>query len=136
VLAVLYSLCDPCYDIIIKNGGPIMYNGLWSVEFETTGEYGTGRYGTGVVVINENSILGGDAAYYYKGTWEITSGKIKGELLVIRYDSNGISVFGDISQFNLMIDGDINEYQFVAVGSIADNPQDQIRFTGTKREDL
>ena len=84
-----------------KNGGPIMLNGLWTVEFTTT----INRYGRGVLVINEGRLLGGDNGYYYTGTCNIDGNSFDGEISVIRYDENFISVFGDISHFQLDFEG-------------------------------
>ena len=109
-----------------------MFNGLWTVEFIST----INRYGRGVLVINENRLLGGDDGYYYFGTCNITGNKINATITVIKYDENSTSVFGDISHFQLNINGEIDEYKFSAVGTITGNPQVQIEVVGTKKEDL
>ena len=106
-----------------------MFNGLWTVEFTST----INRYGRGVLVLNENRLLGGDDGYYYSGTLNITGNSINATIEVIRYDENSISVFGDISHFQLNINGAIDEYQFRAIGTIADMPQVEIKVIGTKR---
>jgi hypothetical protein len=109
-----------------------MFNGLWTVEFTST----INRYGRGVLVLNKNRLLGGDDGYYYSGTLNITGNKINATIEVLRYDENSISIFGNISHFHLNINGVIDEYQFRAIGTIADKPQIEIKVIGTKREDL
>jgi hypothetical protein len=52
------------------------------------------------------------------------------------YPKNSISVFGNISHFQLTFSGEIDKNRFEAVGNIADNPQAQIKIIGTKKEDL
>lgn len=109
-----------------------MFNGLWTVEFSST----INRYGRGVLVINDDRILGGDDGYYYFGTCEITDNNIHATITVIKYDPNSISVFGNINHFELILNGEIDENQFNAIGTIANNPQAQMRVVGTKKEDL
>ncbi len=109
-----------------------MFNGLWTVEFTTT----INRYGRGVLVINEGRLLGGDNGYYYTGTYNIDGNSFDGEISVIRYDENFISVFGDIGHFQLGFKGIISENEFNAVGNIISSPQVQIEIVGIKREDL
>lgn len=109
-----------------------MIDGLWTVEFSST----INRYGRGVLVINDDRILGGDDGYYYFGTCEITDNNIHATITVIKYDPNSISVFGNINHFELILNGEIDENQFNAIGTIANNPQAQMRVVGTKKEDL
>ncbi len=109
-----------------------MFDGLWTVEFRSTNN----DYGRGVVVINQNRILGGDDGYYYTGTCDINNNTIQGSINIIRYDVNSISVFGNIDHFELNIEGDINENQFTLVGNIDEIPDVQIRVIGSKKEDF
>lgn len=109
-----------------------MFDGLWTVEFIST----INRYGSGVLIVNDFRLLGGDDGYYYSGTCNIADNKIQATINVIKFNPNSISVFGDIDHFQLILNGEINEYQFNAIGTIADKPQVQIKVVGTKREDL
>ncbi len=110
-----------------------MYDGLWTVEFNSM----MNRYGRGILVINQNRLLGGDAGYYYVGTCNVNGSNIEGKVNIIRYDRNSVSVFGDIDHFELTFSGQIkDENLFDAIGIIANNPQTQIRIVGTKKEDL
>jgi len=110
-----------------------MFNGLWTIEFASM----TNRFGRGILVINQDRLLGGDAGYYYVGTCSITGRKIAGTVNVIRYDPNSISVLGGMDHFELIISGELkNDNQFEADGSITGRPTIQIRIIGNKKEDL
>lgn len=108
-----------------------MINGLWTVEFISTHK----RYGKGVLIINENRLLGGDEGYYYTGNCNITDNIITGTITIIRYDRNIISVFGDIDKFELNISGQINENMFNVIAHIDGHPEERIQVNGTKKED-
>lgn len=109
-----------------------MFNGLWTVEFVST----INRYGRGVLIINNGRLLGGDDGYYYTGTCEIIGNNINALITVIKYDPNSISVFGNINHFELTLNGEIDENQFTAIGTIPNNHQVKMKVVGTKKEDL
>jgi len=113
------------------------FNGLWTVEFIST----FNRAGQGVLVLNNGRLLGGDAGYYYSGTYKISgtmlSGtKIEGTVDVIRFDPMHLSVFGDIERFTLSFTGDIDDYHFTAAATIPNKTQFQIKFSGNKKENI
>ncbi|MBU4388723.1 MAG: hypothetical protein KKB23_04205 [Proteobacteria bacterium] len=109
-----------------------MFDGLWTVEFIST----INQYGSGVLIVNGDKLLGGDDGYYYSGTWTIRGNTIEATIAVLKHNPNSISVFGNIDHFQLNLIGEIDEYQFNATGTIVNNPQAQIKVVGTKREDL
>lgn len=110
-----------------------MYDGLWTIEFISM----INRYGRGVLVINQDRLLGGDAGYYYVGTCKISGNKIDGTVDVIQYDLNSASVLGNIDHFELTISGELKtENRLEAKGMIPSMPGVQIRIIGTKKEDL
>jgi hypothetical protein len=114
-----------------------MYNGLWTVEFISTIQNRTGK---GIIVISgkssEGRLLGGDSAYYYSGHCKIDNNKISGNLIIIRHDPTGISVFGDIDSFKLSFSGQVDKLHLSAVANIDNNPQFKIRIVGNKKEDF
>jgi hypothetical protein len=107
-------------------------NGLWTVEFIST----FNRAGQGVLVMNGGRLLGGDAGYYYSGTYKVRGTRIEGNVNIIRYDPTHFSVFGDIDHFTLSFTGDIDDYHFTAAATIPTKPEFQIKFTGNKKEDI
>jgi len=110
-----------------------MFDGLWILEFSSTLD----RYGTGVLVIDKNRLLGGDDSYYYSGKCSINDGKIEGSLMVIRYDTLAPSVFGDnLDHFEIQFSGKINKYNLSVIGSLVGLPHQGIKVNGIKKEDL
>ena len=66
-----------------------MDNGLYSVNFRTP----IGN-GSGVVVLNDGRIEGGDAAIYYKGTYTHENGNFTANVQTGRHSPGAHSVFG------------------------------------------
>lgn len=58
-------------------------NGLYTVETEMT-EGGRGR-ATGVIVLVDGKIAGGDAHFYYTGSYTAADGKWRGELTTTQH---------------------------------------------------
>lgn len=108
-----------------------MYDGLWTVEFASTM-----RLGTGVIVLNNGRLLGGDAGYYYSGRYRVNGNNVQGNIDVIRYDTRSISVFGDLDQFSLSFSGEISDYQFSLLASVVNKPEYKININGNKKEDM
>ena len=108
-----------------------MIDGLWTVEFIST----SNRYGKGILIINQNRLLGGDEGYYYTGNCSITNGDITGTITVMRYDNNSVSVFGDIDNFELSFNGQINDNEFKIIATLNSDSQENIQINGIKKED-
>jgi len=107
-----------------------MFDGLWVIEFET--DHG---FGSGVLVFNGNQVLGGDFGYYYFGRIN-TTGKITGEVNVVRFNPNVSSVFGNYDNFTLLLkDGTINETIFKANATVKNAEDFSIVVSGRKKVD-
>jgi hypothetical protein len=108
-----------------------MHEGLWTVEFVSSN-----RFGRGVLIITADKLLGGDDGFYYSGSWNKTGNNFDATITVIKYNPNAIAVFGNIDHFQINLRGQIDEYQFNAIGTIVNNPQAQMKIIGTKKVDL
>ena len=108
-----------------------MVDGLWIVEFTAP----SNLFGTGILVLSKNRLLGGDAGYYYSGSYKISNSNISASVEVIRFQENSISVFGDIPQFSLEFSGELKQDEFAAVGFIKNMPQQKIHIRGMKKEE-
>lgn len=96
-----------------------MQNGLYKVSFITP----KGQ-GTGVVVITDGSIKGGDASMYYTGTFEEKNNQVTGKLRVRKHsDVPGIvSVFG-LDDIHLSLQGTSTNTSATIEGFAAEAPQ-------------
>ena len=81
-------------------------------------------------------LVGGDAGYYYSGQCKEVDGKVSGEINVIRYDHNSISVFGEIDTFTLSIEGTIDGSVIEISATSESFPGLVMQITGSKRENL
>jgi len=109
-----------------------MVDGLWTVEFSSA----LNLFGSGVVVLHEKRLLGGDAGYYYSGQYDVKNNTIRGEIDVIRFDQNSISVVGDVDQFGLTFTGQLSEDEFTGVAEVRDKPGLTINIRCRRKESL
>ncbi len=87
-----------------------MDNGLYHFTFICNER----RIGSGVVCVRDNTINGGDNAFYYQGTVEGKNVNIK----ITRHDEHEIAIFGKINELTLIFNkssenGDIHLSGFV-----------------------
>jgi hypothetical protein len=111
-----------------------MVEGLWTVQFES----GLSTGGNGVIVLTKDKrLLGGDFGYYYTGHYAIDNSNISAEADIIRFEPNSVSVFGDIDDVHLKIEGRlIGPNEFKATGFVQDRPGEKITIIGRKKVDM
>lgn len=109
-----------------------MVEGLWTIEFNSP----IGLFGTGVMVLTEKRLLGGDAGYYYSGEYTVTDHHIDGKADVVRFNSNSLSVFGDMDSFTLDFHGEISENSIVGIASLSDRPESKAQIRCRKKMGL
>jgi hypothetical protein len=61
-----------------RTGAMTVTNGLYSIQIEMT-EGGRG-HATGIIVLLDGKIVGGDSHFYYTGSYSAQNGKWRGEL--------------------------------------------------------
>jgi len=94
--------------------------GLWTIEFGSN----VGVYGSGVIVLRDGKIKGGDASYYYDGSYEEPNpaspnpSKFKAKIAVKPFLPGAISVFKTYGEdFTLDLEGTLkDEDNAVAIG--------------------
>lgn len=108
-----------------------MIEALWSVEFKTDKNYG----GSGIAVFENGRVLGGDATYYYVGSYQIKDGVASASLEVIHYAGPLNNVFGAFKKVSLTLSGEIGHDSFVVSGTAKEAPG-QISIRLTRRAEL
>ncbi len=107
-------------------------DGLWTIDFIST----LHLVGSGVAVLNDKRILGGDEGYYYSGRYNTENGQFSGTIHVTRYNPKSLSVFGDIGQYTLKLEGKVQDRQIEGTATMASAPDRKLRIVGTKKEEL
>ena len=107
-------------------------DGLWTIEFIST----LHLVGSGVAVLHDERLLGGDEGYYYSGHYKTQNGQFSGTIHVTRYNPKSLSVFGDIGQFTLELKGKVQDDRIDGIASMASAPDRKLRIVGTKKEEL
>ena len=109
-----------------------MIDGLWTVEFASD----IGLFGRGVLIAKDKKLLGGDAGYYYSGSFHESGDTVEGNIEITRFDPNAISILGDRDTFSLNFKAEITNGTLKGVASLKGKPDLKVNFNGTKREEM
>lgn len=75
-------------------------DGLWIVEFSTPG-----GSGTGIIVLTNGRLLGGDDSYYYSGHYSLRDSQVTATLTANHYQGPLNNVFGPLRVVTLSLQG-------------------------------
>lgn len=100
--------------------------GLWTVYFRL------GFFGTGVVVLKDNRLLGGDTYYYYDGNFKLQDNRFDATIRIVRFNLTGVSIFGNLESFNLNVSGDISGGVMQLHGHMVEQPEMKIEINCKK----
>lgn len=107
--------------------------GLWTIEFGSS----EGVYSGGVVVFSGGKIMGGDAAYYYTGRYDVSNaGSFEATLHVKPFIEGVRSIFNTLrKEFTLNLKGTVKDADHaIAQGVPAEMPQMRLGIVLTRRE--
>ncbi len=105
---------------------------MYGVEFVSSMNIG----GYGVLVLETGRVLGGDSSFVFVGDYEIENHIVKANVKCTN-DRNALtSVFGDLKEFNLKLEGKFEEKEFILNGYLVENPSMQISVKLTRRAEL
>jgi hypothetical protein len=94
-------------------------NGLWTAEFGSS----AGLYGTGVVVLHDGIVMGGDDGYYYLGEYALDDSLFSAAIRITPFVHGKPSIFNTFGQaFTLRISGQITGDTITAQGHPEDMP--------------
>jgi hypothetical protein len=94
-----------------------MLDGLWIIRF-----HGPSGIGGGVAVFNREQILGGDSGFAYVGRYELAGVLLKAKVLVTNFDPSVPSVLGVPGNFELSIEGKLQDDSIEATGALTTHP--------------
>jgi T3SS negative regulator,GrlR len=94
-----------------------MQNGIYHVNFSSS----QNSAGTGIVVIKDGSVNGGDDGYLYTGLLLADGNQVSGQLQIKRWNASATSVFGPLDNFGLNLVGTSDDLAgtFTVSGGIA-----------------
>jgi hypothetical protein len=101
-------------------------NGIWAVEF-TFGD----RRGSGVIVVRNDRLGGGDSGFIYSGPLARTGDRFASRVFVQNHTPDVDSVFKPLQNFHLLLEGAIQGTTLHATGAMEDQPELTIAITGT-----
>ncbi len=100
---------------------------LWSVHFSSPSLI----FGSGIAIMDGDSIMGGDGTFYYLGK-RTRQGSSATAIVDIIPHSPGMSIFGNIGEFTLMLTGNILPNYIVFSGNILH--QSHFKISGTMKK--
>jgi hypothetical protein len=100
--------------------------GFWTIEFGSS----AGLYGSGVVVMRDGKIQGGDTSYYYDGSYEELVApqdprKFKAKIQIRPFSPDAMSIFRTFGEnFSLDLEGELKDASHaVARGTLEGKPE-------------
>ena len=109
-----------------------MIEALYGIEFASNVNDG----GYGVVVLETGRILGGDSSFVFVGSYEIGNSVVSADIKCTNDRKFLQSIFGDIDEFNLHLEG-IPEFDgFILQGHMIENPSMRLKVKLTRRAEL
>lgn len=138
-LKLLGRIADGEYEEIIEKRFPaVLVTGLpgfYSAYF--TAEKGTSdpmKQGVGFVLLSpDGSIQGGDSGYEYHGEYRTANDKVHADLIIRRRDPAAQSIYGDIEEFGLRLEGAIEGDAISFQGHRTEDPKQPISLVLTKQ---
>lgn len=111
-----------------------MTDGIYHVRFSSS----TQDFGEGIVTVKDGHIYGGDHGYLYLGKASEGAGVgIEGQLRIKRWNPAVASVFGNIQEFELQLQGSqVVDRSFNVSGNVVGQPNSKINISGRFLSDL
>lgn len=109
-----------------------MVEALWGVEFVSNNDDG----GYSVAVFETGRVLGGDSSFVWVGSYHVEGGLLRVEIKCTNDRKIIESVFGDVDEFNLNLEGKPARHEFVLEGYALEYPSKRIAVRFTRRAEL
>lgn len=109
-----------------------MLEAMYGLEFLSNANDG----GYGVVVLETGRVFGGDSSFVYIGSYKVENGILKAEVKCTNDRELLKSIFGDIKEFNLRLEGQPQHTEFILQGYMVEEPSMKIGVKFTRRAEL
>ena len=109
-----------------------MIEALYGIKFVSN----TNDGGYGVVVLETGRILGGDSSFVFVGNYEVKNNIVYADVKCTNDRKLLQSIFGDIDEFNLHLEGSPAHDEFILQGYMIENPSMKIDVKLTRRAEL
>jgi len=109
-----------------------MLEALWSVEFVSNIQ----GVGSGIVVLETGRVLGGDAQYFYVGSYSVEAGIVKANVTITHYAGPPNTIFGQAKSVTLNFSGKPAHDKFELQGAVAGSPGLTVSVRFTRRAEL
>jgi len=110
-----------------------MLEGLWSVEL---GIRETEMQGAGVVVFENQRVLGGSSDYFYTGKYEVKNDVVHGEIEVKFCGRKTSPIFGLLKKFRVRFSGKVRPRIMRLENYVVEDPKKEIFVRLSKRAEI
>lgn len=109
-----------------------MIEAMYGIEFVSNLNNG----GYGIAVLETGRILGGDSSFVFIGDYKVENGRVNARVKCTNDRKLLESIFGNISEFNLVLDGELARDEMILGGYVVENPAMKIGVKLTRRAEL
>ncbi len=109
-----------------------MIEALYGIEFASNLNSG----GYGVAVLETGRILGGDSSFVFVGNYGVKNSILYADVKCTNDRKLLQSIFGDLDEFNLRLEGAPAHDEFTMQGHMIENPSMKISIKLTRRAEL
>jgi hypothetical protein len=95
--------------------------GVYTLEFASN----LGFRGSGLVTLQDGHFRGNNASFEWTGSYELKGSTLHAEIKVQQF-SGGVSIFGVLAEFNLVVSGEFEPRKMTLTGHRTEDPSDKV----------
>jgi hypothetical protein len=105
--------------------------GLWIARFHTAE-----LFGSGVVVLANGKVFGGETGFYYIGTYQVDESILKARVMIRHFDKSVPSGFGIEGDYEMDVSARLEGDEFKGTAVVTNRPQYSLGIRLTKKANL
>jgi hypothetical protein len=106
-------------------------DGFWTVQFT-----GAEVYGSGVAVLANGKLFGGESGFYYIGSYEADGKVLKARVMIRNFDPAVQSGFGIVGDYEMDVSAVLEGENMTGTAMITNQPQHSLGIRLTKKANL